>query len=127
MTTNPHPLAMFEIMAEDQEKQIAFYNAVFGWHTEKDNAGFAYIHFPASPPASYPILGGIGKAQPGVPGYEKGTAFYIRVESVSATLERVKDFGGQVAVPSTPVDSYTFGMFYDPESNLIGLIEPFTH
>lgn len=118
---------MFEIMAEDQERQIAFYNAVFGWQAEKDSAGFAYIHFPTSPPASYPILGGIGKAQPGVPGYEKGTAFYIRVESVSVILGRVTELGGQIAVPSTPVDGYTFGMFYDPENNLIGLIESFTH
>ena len=62
---NGNPLAMFEIMAADQESLIGFYNLLFGWETEEDREGFAYIHFPPSPPAHYPLLGGIGQAKPG--------------------------------------------------------------
>ena len=42
---------MFEILALDQAKVIAFYTAVFGWEVERDAAGYAYIRFP---PATYP-------------------------------------------------------------------------
>ena len=28
-------------------------------------------------------------------------------------------------MPSSQVDGYTFGMFNDPEGNLIGIMEPF--
>ncbi len=116
---------MFEIMAHDQEKLIIFYSHVFGWKVQKNSEGFAYIHFPPSPPAHYPLLGGIGQAKTGVPGYEKGTAFYLRVESIVQTLELVTASGGRTVINRTPVDGYVFGMFTDPEGNLIGLIEPF--
>src|SRR5687768_8714098 len=116
-----HPVVMFEIMANDQQKIIDFYTKVFGWQTDVKN-GFAYIHFP---PATYHLLGGIGQAQPGVVGWEKGVAFYIQVEDLQEALDRVCAHGGAVAVPPTGVDGYHFAMFYDPEQNLIGLITPF--
>ena len=114
---------MFEIMALDQEKLVQFYHDLFGWEVQRDSSGFAYIHFPPPPTAGYPVLGGIGKAQPGVPGWEKGTAFYLEVPSVADALVRAVALGGTQVVPSTPVDGYTFGMFNDLEGNLIGLIE----
>lgn len=119
---NHHPPGMFEIMADNQDRLITFYQNLFGWKLEKDSSGFAYIHF--SPP-HYPVLGGIGQAKKGVPGWEKGTAFYIQVESVATTLDHVADLGGKTVVFSTSAPPYTFGMFHDPEGNLIGLIEPF--
>lgn len=116
-----HPAVMFEIMANDQQKLIDFYTNVFGWKIDLKN-GFAYIHFP---PAIYHLLGGIGQAQPGQVGWEKGVTFYIQVEDLDHTLKQVDRCGGKTAVTPTPVDGYHFAMFYDPEQNLIGLIEPF--
>ena len=124
---NHHPLAMFEIIAADQDKLLAFYQSLFGWEVQRDSAGFAYIHFPPPPPGGYKILGGIGQQRPGVPGYGKGTAFYIEVKSVPHALERAVELGGTQVVSTTQVDGYSFGMFNDPEGNLIGIIEPFTH
>lgn len=120
-----HPVAMFEIMALDQTRLISFYQELFGWHVELSPEGFGYIHFPPSPPAERPMLGGIGKAKAGVPGWEKGTALYVLVENVADALARAERLGATIIVPSKPVDHYVFGMFEDPEKNLLGLIEPF--
>lgn len=121
-TENSNPLAMFEILADDPAAQVAFYAAVFGWRVEYDSTGFAYVHFPT---ATRHLLGGIGAAQPGVPGWEKGVAFYLQVPNLQETLDLVCASGGAVVVEPTSVDAYRFAMFTDPEANLIGIIEPF--
>ncbi|HEY0602492.1 MAG TPA: VOC family protein [Herpetosiphonaceae bacterium] len=117
-----HPVVMFEIMADSQPTLIDFYTGVFGWQVQYNQSGFAYIHFP---PATYHLLGGIGKAQPGTVGWEKGITFYIQVEDLQKTLEQVRAHGGTVAVEPVEADGYHFAMFYDPEHNLVGLILPF--
>jgi predicted enzyme related to lactoylglutathione lyase len=119
---NKNPLAMFEILANDQAALIAFYTSVFEWELDYDGAGFGYVHFP---PAARHLLGGIGKADPGMPGWEKGTAFYIEVADLESTLDTVRANGGEVVVAPISIDTYRFAMFSDPESNLIGIIEPF--
>lgn len=119
---NTNPLAMFEILADDQEVLLGFYAGVFGWTYEKDNSGYAYVRFPM---ATRHLRGGIGTAQQGTPGWEKGTAFYLEVEDLQATLDTVVKLGGEVVVSPTSVDAYRFAMFNDPELNLIGIIEPF--
>ena len=117
-----HPAVMFEIMAQDQSQLIDFYSSVFGWQVQSSSSGFAYITFP---PALYHLLGGIGQAQSGVVGWEKGVTFYLQVEQLQPYLDRVVAHGGTVAVAPVEADGYHFAMFYDPERNLIGLIEPF--
>jgi predicted enzyme related to lactoylglutathione lyase len=117
-----NPLAMFEIMAINQEQIIDFYTNVFDWKVERNAQGFAYIHFP---PATYHLLGGIGQAKPGQTGWGKGVAFYIQVDNLNDTLEKVRTHGGVMVVEPVPVDGYHFAMFEDPECNLIGIIEPF--
>jgi uncharacterized protein len=118
-----NPLAMFEIMGIDQEKLVNFYSGVFDWQVEY-SSGFAYIHFP---PASYHLLGGIGQAKPGVPGWGKGVTFYIQVDDLKATLDKVTSNGGAVVVEPVEADGYHFAMFEDPECNLIGIIAPFAN
>ena len=119
---NHGPAVMFEIMANDQEKLVEFYSAVFGWQVTRDPEGFAYIPFP---PRARPLLGGIGQAKPGVPGWAKGIAFYLLVDNVSDLTKKIKKHGGAIIVPRTKADGYHFAMFEDPECNLIGLVEPF--
>jgi predicted enzyme related to lactoylglutathione lyase len=119
---NTNPLAMFEILAEDQPAVTSFYASVFGWSFDYDGAGYGYVHFPVAPRH---LLGGIGAAQQGVPGWEKGTAFYLEVPDLQTTLDLVVQHGGAVVVEPTSVDAYRFAMFTDIEQNLIGIIEPF--
>lgn len=120
--SNRHPAVMFEIIADDQAAAAAFYSQVFGWRYENGTDGFSYIHFPAGSP---PILGGIGQAQPGTPGFAPGRNFYLLVESLEPVLERATEAGATALMPPTAVDGYRFAMFTDPEGNPIGLIEPF--
>jgi predicted enzyme related to lactoylglutathione lyase len=113
---------MFEILADDQARVLEFYAAVFGWEYSFDPVGYAYVHFP---PATRHLLGGIGTAKAGVPGWQKGTAFYLEVPDLRATLDLVVEYGGQVVVQPTEADAYHFALFTDTESNLVGIIQRF--
>lgn len=119
---NRHPSVMFEIIAQDQAAMTAFYATVFGWRYQAGRSGFAYVHFPAGSP---PLLGGIGQAEPGVPGFAPGHAFYLLVDAVQPVIDAALAAGGAALMPPTTVDGYTFAMFRDPEGNPVGLIEPF--
>lgn len=119
---NRHPSVMFEIIARDQERAKAFYSAVFGWTYETGTGGFAYVNFPTE---VTPLLGGIGQARKDTPGFEPGHNFYLRVESLQATIETALAAGGECLMSPAEVDGYRFAMIRDPEGNPIGLIEPF--
>jgi predicted enzyme related to lactoylglutathione lyase len=60
-----------------------------------------------------------------VPGWQKGTAFYLEVPDLRATLDLVVEYGGQVVVQPTEADAYHFALFTDTESNLVGIIQRF--
>jgi uncharacterized protein len=120
---NRHPAVMFELIARDQATLQAFYGAVFGWTYRIGTGGFAYVDFPT---ASRPLLGGIGQAQAGVPGFEPGHNFYLLVDSLEATIAAAEDHGGALSMPIAEVDGYRFAMITDPEGNPVGLIEPFS-
>jgi len=125
---NHSPAVMFEILANDQAKLLSFYETIFGWKEIPGTDNFAYIRFPA---AYRPLLGGIGQAKPGVPGWGKGITFYLHVRKIDEALfEKIHAKGGAVIELALgekilTVDGYTFAMFKDPESNLIGLVESF--
>lgn len=121
--SNRHPAVMFEIIAQDQARAKAFYAAVFGWNYDIGSSGFAYVHFAAE---ARPLLGGIGQANPDIPGFEPGHNFYLVVEDLAATIDKAVAAGGARFVEPTPVDGYRFAMIRDPEGNPIGLIEPFS-
>lgn len=120
---NQHPSVMFEIIAKDAAAARAFYQDVFGWQYTLGTGGFAYVHFPAGAP---PLLGGIGQADPGTPGFEPGHNFYLLVDSLPPVLDAVTAAGGTILMPVTAIDGYRIAMFRDPEGNPVGLIEPFT-
>lgn len=119
---NRHPSVMFEVIANDQARAKAFYAAVFGWTYQIGSGGFAYVHFAAE---ARPLLGGIGQANPEIPGFEPGHNFYLVVDDLAATIDKAVAAGGARFVDPTPVDGYRFAMIRDPEGNPIGLIEPF--
>jgi len=119
---NRHPGVMIEIIAKDQQAMMAFYSKVFGWRYQPGTGGFAYVHFGKR---TLPLLGGIGQADPKIPGFEPGHNFYLLVDNLEATIEDAVKAGGEKFVPPTKVDGYQFAMIRDPERNPIGLIQPF--
>jgi len=120
--TNSHPAVMFEIIAQNAQTSADFYTEVFGWDYVSGTGGFRYIHFPAGSP---PLLGGIGQADPSVPGFAPGHNFYLLVDVIEPVLDRALAAGASPLMPPTSIDGYRFAMFTDPEGNPIGLIEPF--
>jgi uncharacterized protein len=120
---NQHPAVMFEIIANDQAAMTDFYTNVFGWSYQRGTGNFAYVHFPAGSP---PLLGGIGQADPGIPGFEPGHNFYLLVDEVAPAVAQAIAMGGSALMEPTKIDGYTFAMIRDPEGNPIGLIEPFS-
>jgi predicted enzyme related to lactoylglutathione lyase/quinol monooxygenase YgiN len=120
---NAHPAVMFEIIAKDQARLKDFYQKVFGWSYQTGNSGFAFVKFPLE---SLPLLGGIGQADPNVPGYAQGHNFYLLVDDLKQTLRSAEAAGGSAYVEPTLVDGYEFAMVKDPEGNPVGLIRPFS-
>jgi predicted enzyme related to lactoylglutathione lyase/quinol monooxygenase YgiN len=121
--TNHHPSVMFEIIAKKQGPMLAFYRSLFGWNYQFGTGNFAYVRFPSQP---QPLLGGIGQADPSIPGFEPGRTFYLLVDDLQATLDEAGKLGGSTYVGPTEVDGYHFAMMKDPEGNIVGLVQPFT-
>jgi len=122
-TANQHPAVMFEVIANDQNAVKTFYSKVFGWTYQSGSGGFAYIHFPVQ---GQPLLGGIGQADPAVPGFTPGRNFYLLVDELEAAIARATAAGGSIYMPIAAVDGYRFAMIQDIEGNPVGLIEPFS-
>ncbi len=120
-SSNKHPAIMFEVLANDKAHLKQFYNSVFDWSYHDQSAeGFAYVNFPTKLRA---LLGGIGQAQVGVPGFEAGNHFYLQVDDLATTIAKVLASGGQSYLGITHIDGYEFAMVKDPEGNIIGLIK----
>lgn len=108
----------FEIVGKDGEALKKFFSELFDWEIDSNN------------PMNYGMVsgeeGGIGG---GISTMMKDDAkghaiFYVEVDSVQNSLEKAEQLGGKIVVPETVIpDMVTFGMFNDPEGNLIGLIK----
>ena len=118
------PTLLFEVCAIDLEKLSRFYFEVFGWQGS-GGEGAGFIPFA---PAPHSTWGVIIQAQLGKIGWEKGITFYIQVESLEATLQKIEANGGVVVVApkEVPANGFRFAMFKDPEFNLIGIAELIT-
>jgi len=108
----------FEINARDTKRAWTFYSTLFDWTIDTNN------------PINYGMVttglasgigGGIGDPPQGA---APGATFYVRVEDVKGYLDKAVRLGGKVVVPETVIpEMVTFGMFADPEGNVIGLVK----
>ena len=108
----------FEIVGKDGEGLKKFFSQLFDWDIDSNN------------PMNYGMVageeGGIGGGISSVMKDEsKGHAtFYVEVDDVDVSLRKAEQLGGKIAAPETVIpDMVTFGMFKDPEGNLIGLVK----
>lgn len=112
----------FEIQSSCLERDVAFYQKVFGWNIEKDNS---------MPIAYYRIeTGGITGAllerpAPVVP--MSGTNAFtcsIEVADFDATADTILAHGGAVALPKFAVPGKCWqGYFLDPDQNVFGIFQ----
>jgi predicted enzyme related to lactoylglutathione lyase len=113
-----NPVVHFEIAGMDEARTKAFYTSVFEWEVGEVPGMEGYNMVNAGRINGMGIDGGIMKAPHGHP----FSAFYIQVDSLSGTLEKIKASGGEEAVPPTPIPGMgAFAFFKDPDGNLIGL------
>jgi predicted enzyme related to lactoylglutathione lyase len=92
-----------ELMTSDYQKAFDFYNALFGWEktAEMDmgEQGGIYQMFSRSGAPSTPMgplmLGGMMNIPPGTP-MPPAWILYVMIDDVDATVERVKQLGGQI-------------------------------
>lgn len=107
----PAPIVFFDIAAPSLAQQSEFYSAVFDW--EIDQTGSVQVPFVGNP-----SVHGTLRADP----IEK--LFYMGVDDVAATLDKIVAAGGTVDQPRFEVPGVVvLGLFKDPAGNRLGLVE----
>lgn len=104
-----------EVVGKDGPKLQRFYSDVFGWKQNTDlPGGYAMTDHEDSG-----IVLGTGPAPDGGAGW---VTFYVSVDDLDGTLEKVQANGGQVVMPKfSPAADTWLAMFADPEGHVIGL------
>ncbi|KPJ60997.1 MAG: hypothetical protein AMJ46_03115 [Latescibacteria bacterium DG_63] len=109
-------LCHFEFQASDVAKTKEFYSKIFDWEFEDSTEGYTMIKTGTAPD------GGLMAKPEGAPA--PCLQVYFLVDSVEETLKKVKNAGGQVLVPKTPVqDMGFFAFFMGPDDVGVGIWE----
>jgi len=114
-----HKIVHYEISATDRKALSKFYADVFGWEIiHLDDMG--YTTFKAGE-------GTGGGFNPVTEQNPVGTVtIYIETDDVTASLKDVEKAGGTIISPEMEIpNTGKFGLFRDPQGNLIGLFQPF--
>lgn len=109
----------FEISADDPERALRFYDAVFGWKGEKwDGPADYWMLRTGEGPG---IDGAIAPRQDGVPPLVN----VVEVEAIDDAVARVAAAGGEVVRPKAPVPGVGWAAYAnDTEGNLFGIFQP---
>jgi predicted enzyme related to lactoylglutathione lyase len=117
----------FEIHAEDPNKAIAFYEAVFGWQFSHWGGGPMDYWLIKTGPASEPgIDGGLIRRQ----GPIDGTAViaYVctaQVPNVDEYVGKITQAGGSIVVPKMPIPGVGWLAYAkDTQGNIFGIMQP---
>jgi uncharacterized protein len=124
----PNPVVHFEIITRDPEAQIDFLRRAFDWNIDAQHPGSGVNipkYFPVMPYGDFPPSKGING---GVGGngeeYEGHTTFYVGVQDVGKTLEKIESLGGtRIMGPDEVPNGPVIGLFKDPLGHVIGLVE----
>jgi uncharacterized protein len=82
------PVVWFEVLGNDRDALVRFYGDLFDWRAAPVE-GWPYSMIDTG--ADGGIGGGIGQPPDGAPGH---VTFYVKVDDVGSTLERIKELGG---------------------------------
>jgi uncharacterized protein len=105
-----------QMPAVDSARAAAFYEAVFGWHTEHPHQDFE----------SPGLIGQWVEDRP--PAADAGPMIWINVADPDQTLANVVEHGGEIIDPPSPDGpTRTLATILDPEGNAIGLASHAAH
>ncbi|MGH9508010.1 MAG: VOC family protein [Terriglobales bacterium] len=120
ITRLPNPrFCYLEIPALDARASAAFYAAVFGWKLRQRDTAAPRFDDACGVVSGMWVTGRVVAAEPGL-------LPSIMVDSIAATLERVRAHGGGVAkepAPDAPGSACLVAWFRDPAGNILGLYQ----
>lgn len=109
----------FEIYGNDLNKLAEFYRELFGWKIEKAD-GVDYFHIQTCP-SGPSIRGGLVNRPIQGP---HSWVFYVSVDSIEKTIDRVQSMGGRVVREKTAVPKKAwYAVVEDPESNIFTIYQ----
>ena len=117
------PLVYFEIQSSNPERDVQFYQAVFGWQFSKvDGLPIEYYQIETAN-----LHGGLLKRPVEAPPTHCGTNAFtcsIQVDDFDATAAQILALGGQEAMPKFAIPNKCWqGYFIDPDHNTFGLVQ----
>jgi hypothetical protein len=108
-----------ELAAKDRKALSKFYVNVFGWEVE-DIDQIDYTTFKAGDG----LGGGFNPVNETTP--PGTTTVYIETDDVTASLKAVEKAGGTILVPESEIpNTGKFGLFRDPQGNMVGLFKAY--
>lgn len=114
-----HKIIHVELAAQDRKSLSKFYNNVFGWQLQH----FDDMNYTTFDPGDC-VQGGFNPVAEGNPAGT--TTVYIETDDVTASLKEVEKAGGTIAMQETEIpNTGKFGMFRDPQGNMVGLFRPY--
>lgn len=120
ITRLPNPrFCYLEIPAVDAQAAAAFYAAVFGWQIRQPESAAPRFDDACGVVSGMWVAGRKIAAEPGL-------LPSIMVDSIAATLARVRAHGGSVAkepAPDAPGSPCLVAWFRDPAGNVVGLYQ----
>lgn len=109
-------ITFVEILTPNSAELADFYRSVFDWDVYPPMGSMEYRVM--NPKAENGVMGAIGDPYTG----ERWVAFYVGVEDIDATIEKVVQNGGSVRVPKFTTDTgFTQAMVQDTQGHVIGL------
>ena len=120
---NMNTLGYFEIQSSKPEREIRFYETLFGWKFIKEhNVPIDYYRIETET-----IYGGLLKRPADIPPAEFGTNAFVcsvHVANFDRTCELILNNGGQVAISKFAIPGRCWqGYFVDPDNNTFGIFE----
>lgn len=111
-----HTFCHIEWGSTDLERTKTFLSGLFGWKFEAFGADYLVFSTPEGPG------GGIMKVEKVKAG--ESPYVYILVDEIEPYLNKARELGGSVAVPSTEIPNVGwFAHIKDPDGNIFGLFK----
>lgn len=116
-------IGYFEIQSSQPERDVRFYNTVFGWHFERQHG----IPAPYFSIETTGITGGLLQRPVNIPSLPAGTnacVCSVQVDNFDATSALILANGGQVAMHKFAIPGRCWqGYFLDKDRNTFGIFQ----
>jgi uncharacterized protein len=113
----PNPVVHFEVLGKDAEALQGFYGQAFDWELNPVMPTYAMV----STGVEGGVAGGVGATPDGSEGH---VTFYVEVDDLPSTLQKIEAAGGSTVQPPMDVPGGpSIALFADPEGHVVGLVK----